>query len=635
MTRRRRSCGRLAVVLGLAVLLSCPAVLCGGGRAAADPPTVSVPSAGLAPGAGVPGPTAPETTPTVPSPSPGTSPDPHYTPAAPKPRPSPPPDGGLAPPATPDSGGGVSIFDIPGQIKAAFASLLASLLAPMAVPLMDLLAHFLLATPDVTALPRVAGLWEAMRVLACSLYGLFVLAAGILAMGHGTVQQRFAVRDLVPRLALGMFAANLSLFFCEQAIALTNALSAAVFGDAITANDLAGTLVGLLTNMNPVTAPLYLMVFVGVVQVLGWMLVVTLLVRTAVVTVLVVAAPLLLACHASPATEGAARLSWRAFCGVMAAQAVQSVVFLVCVKVVLDPSNYSMLGMPGSVGLINLMLLCCTLYVLLKIPGVISRLVTQPVQRQLGGGGGGMRLLRKVALGAIGMPLGPYGLGAQLAARAGMRGGAAKFLAGGFGRGGGRRPPGSGGPTAPGGQRPGTGPGPGGGTPRYTWGTPTGPRTPPGQGGQGPGPTPGTPPPPISPGPGPGPGTGPRPGPGPRPHTGGPGQGLQPQYAWGAGRRRGAGNHVPGAGPARPQLPPGPTGSGVASEGRPTPGTGGPRPTGPRPAPGGGVAPGLRPARVPLPPPLPRPMQLHLPLQGLPPQRRPRRGRKNDGASRP
>ena len=619
----------------VAGMLLAAALYCGAGTASAAPAPQPGPVAGPAPTAVLgPAPVAP----TVPTPSPGLPPDPHYAPPAAKPRPAPPPNGGLAPPATPDTGGGVSIFDIPGQIKAAIASLLASLLAPLIVPLMNALARFLLSTPDVTTEPRVVELWNGLRILACSLYGLFVLAAGILAMSHGTVQQRYAARDLVPRLALGMFAANLSLFFCQQAIALTDAVNRAVFGNGITASDLAGTLVGLLADANTTTAPLYLVVFATVVLSMGLVLLLTLLVRTAVTIVLVVAAPLLLVCHGSPATEGAARMWWRAFGGVLTTQVVQSVAFLVCVKVVLDPGNYGFLGVPTLGSLINLMLLCCTFVLLIKIPSWIRSLVTQPVQRAVGGGrAGGMHLLKKVALGAMGLPFGPYTFGAQLAGRFKARGAAGRGRGPGPGR---RRPPG-----APGqrGQRPGRpGPGPGGrppaepgsgagpgpgigpgspvGTPTYAWGTPHG---------RPPGPGPGGGPPP---GPGPGPGPTGGPGGGAHPGPGRPGPGAaSPQYAWGAPRRRGAGNHVPAAAPPRPQLR-GSRGGGPAAPspvGPPPPVHGpqrpGPRPPGPppppaantgRPAPGAPPppAPRLQPARVPLPPPLPRPVQLRLPL---------------------
>jgi hypothetical protein len=587
------------------------------------------PSAGLAPSAGTTPPSDPVgSAPKAPTPSPGLPPDPKYVPPAPKPRPAPPPNGGLAPPADPSAQGGPSIFDIPGQIKAAITSLLASLLAPLLVPLMNALCRYLLTTPDVTAMPRVAELWDGLRVLACSLYGLFVLAAGILAMSHGTVQQRWSARELVPKLCLGMFAANLSLIICQHSITLVNAVARAIFGDGVTAQDLAGTLVGLLTA-GP-SAPLYIVVVAVVVAATGLVLFVTLLIRTAVVIVLVVAAPLMLACHGFPATEGAARMWWRAFAGVLTTQIVQSIVFLVCVKVVLDPASYGMFGAPDMSSLVNLMLTCCTFYLLIKIPGWIRTLVTQPVNRSMGGtGGGGMHLIKKMALGALGLPFGPYAFGAGLAGRFGAGPGL-----GGFGMGPGRRPPGA---------RPGAGggrPGPG--------------RRPPG------GPRPAAPGGPAGPGPHPGPATGPGGGPagpaGPPPAPGGSagGPGV-PQYQWGRPAPRGNPGNGPAPGPAGPAAPPSPAGprpgpapgpnrprpgaprpvparprpqlpgapgpAGAARTPPPTPGPhrpGGTPPQTPPPGPRTGQTPPtalpLGPARAALPPPLPRPAALRPPL---------------------
>ncbi|WP_157597382.1 hypothetical protein [Streptacidiphilus rugosus] len=554
----------------------------------------------------------------APAPAPGPSPAPVTgTPSGQgSGKPAPPPNGGLVQPATPSDPNATGLFDIPGEVKDAIASFLASLLQPFVVPVMNLLAHLLLSTPDVTQIPRVAGLWEGLRVLACSLYGLAVLAAGILAMSHGTVQQRWAARDLIPRLVLGMLAANLSLTVCHQVIGLVNTVSAAVFGDVITADDLAGTLTGMLLNGNPTTGPLYLVVFALAVTVIAVAVVATVLIRIACVLVLVVAAPLLLACHGSPATEGAARLWWKAFFGIMGIQVLQSVVFLVTVKVLLDRGNYSFLGAPTAGALINLTVLGGCLYLLVKIPGWIRHLVTNPVQRTVGGRGG-LHLLQKVALGALGLPLGPYALGAQISGR--FRTPGAPGRSGMPGRGP-RRPPGTPsranprGPTPPG--TPGRA-----GRPR-----PPSPGGAPGRGG------PGTPP----GGPRPGHGAGPHPsGPagGPMPPGSGPGV---PSYQWGTPRRnvppqpgstgRASPSRRPAAPPAplRPALPTGAGGQQPTPQPTPTPppgpGGGGPRPATPHPP----TTPRPRPA---LPPPVPRPALPAPPLPGGP-QPSPRQRRK-------
>lgn len=591
----RRTIARVVDALAAMALI---ALLLGLGAmpAAASPPLPS-PSPGAAPAAGAAG---------QPAPSPGPSPSPHPVQPPPAGKPAPPPDGGLIQPATPsDPNAGLGIFDIPGEIKSAIASLLADLLQPLVVPVMNLLADLLLATPDVTRIPRVVQLWDGLRILACSLYGLWVLAAGILAMTHGTVQQRWHARDLLPRLGLGMFAANLSLFVCHQAIGLGNAVALAVFGDGITADDLAGTLVGLLTNGNPSTGPLYVVVFALGVVLMGVALVAALLVRIAALLVLVVTAPLALACHGHPVTEGAAKLWWKTLAGLVGIQVLQAIVFLTCVKVVLDPGNYSLLGLPSATSLINLIVFGGCLYMELKIPGWIRHLVTSPVHRTVGGGRGGMHLVKKVALGALGLPFGPYAFGAQLAARAGIRPLAGR-IHGSRPRGG--RPPSPGGrgpggagpgtPPAPGGGAPGGGSGGGAGTPTFTWGTPQRNGPPPPGTGQGPG--------------GGAAGSGSRGGPG---HASRAGQ--TPTYVWGKPRVRGAANHLPSAPAARPGALPAPPAPPSLPAGR----GGSPQPSGPPSPPPHVLPPGagltaLRPARAAVPPPLPRPAVLRPPLDG-------------------
>ncbi|MER5638869.1 hypothetical protein ABT095_18130 [Kitasatospora sp. NPDC002227] len=532
----------------------------------------------------------------------------------------------------------MSFWDVPGQIRQAITGWLADLIRPLVNPLINSVVRALLTTPDPASSSRIRELWEAMRVIAVAGYGLFVLAAGITTMTHGSVQQRWGAQDLLPRLVLGIAASNLSLTICTTLLDLTNAVAAAIFGDGVSADDVAGTLIGLLLAQLTGEAPLYILVIQLVALTLGAVLLVTVLVRTAAIILLTVASALMLACHAHPLSDGVARLWWRAYLGCLGTEIAQAIAFLVCVKALLDPNNYGLVILGSSTQLINLMLLCCTLYLLIKIPSWIRRIVTTPARTITGGTGGpkvpGLRILRKVALGALGMPLGPYAFGARLATGLGIGRGAtraartARTATAATGAGG--RRPGRGGPGGAGLGGPGLGgPGPARG--------PGGPGAGAGGGRPGPGPGGGAPPPPTG-----GPGTAPGPGGGPG------GANTASAYQWGRPRRHTPGNTLGGPNPpptpgAGPGLPPGnPGGPGNR------PGTGGP-PTGPvspgtrppRPLPGGtggsgrtvppppavrpNAASNLRPARANLPPPLPRPAVLRPPLDDHPPGTRRKR----------
>ncbi|MCX4750600.1 hypothetical protein OG455_34700 [Kitasatospora sp. NBC_01287] len=538
-------------------------------------------------------PSAPVSEPARPLPTPTSSPGP--APVAPA-------DSGTS---TGGGGDSASFWDIPGQIREAITGWLADLIRPFVEPLFNTLIEALLTTVNPADQPRISELWEAMRLLATAGYGLFVLAGGLTSMTHGSLQQRWSARDLLPRLVLGIAASNLSLTICSTTVELTNALAWAIFGNGVNAHDVAGTLVGLLLAQLTNTAAPYLVVIQLVATTLGATLLITVLLRTAAIDVLTVAAPLMLACHAHPASDAIARLWWRAYLGCMATEVAQAIALLVCVKALLDPDNYGLVPSDGSTPLLNLLLLCCALYLLIKIPSWIRRIVTTPARAITGSTQGprlpGLRVLRKVALGALGMSLGPYAFGAHLAGRVrGTHGtGAAAFRAARGGAGGPRH--GRGGPRR---SHPG-GPGPG-------------PAAPPG------GPPPPPPPPPGGGHPGPPPG---------RPSS--------PGYRWGRPRRRTANNHLdtqqPPTTPALPPTPPAPPPtSGGTGPAQPPPS--GPRNTnrtppspGPPPPPPPAVRPtaaaNLRPARANLPPALPRPAPLRPPLDNDPPPKS-RRGRR-------
>ncbi|WP_329562025.1 hypothetical protein [Kitasatospora sp. NBC_01266] len=473
----------------------------------------------------------------------------------------------------------------------------------MVEPVINGVVRALLITLDPAFSGRVRELWEAMRVIAMTGYGLFVLATGLTVMTHGSVQQRWSAQELLPRLVLGIAASNLSLTLCSTMLTLANALTVAIFGNGVSADDVAGTLIGLILAQVTNTGAPYMLVIQLVALTLAGTLLVTALMRTAGIVLLTVGSALMLACHGHPASDGIARLWWRAYLGCLGTQIVQALALLVCVKALLDPGNYGLVPITKSTPLVNLMLICCTLYLLIKIPSWIRRIVTTPARNITGNTGPrvpGMRILRKIAIGAaLGSPFGPYAFGAALGgrARAAWKVGRAAT----------------------------PGRGAGGGTPRYRWG-------PPRRGGPGPG-RPGRPGGPGGGRPGAGPG-GPRRG-GPSPTTAGPGPSAAPtpSYQWGRPRRNAPRKQtlpppspsLPPAGVTPPGNRPGPTG--------PQPGTGGPGSPPPKPGPTSSPPPAvrptaaanLRPARVNLPPPIPRPAPLRPPLDDGPPNSR--RGR--------
>jgi hypothetical protein len=100
------------------------------------------------------------------------------------------------------------------------------------------------------------------------------------------------------------------------------------------------------------------------------------LIRIMLLTMLAGAAPLALACHALPHTEGLARLWWRAFGGVMAVQVAQALVLITTLRIFFDLSRSTLFAVARPVkSFLDLLLLICLLYILIRIPSWISRVV--------------------------------------------------------------------------------------------------------------------------------------------------------------------------------------------------------------------------------------------------------------------
>ncbi|WP_431953116.1 hypothetical protein [Actinacidiphila sp. bgisy167] len=360
------------------------------------------------------------------------------------------PSPGLMPPACEadgDSGdctttdNGVGFFDLPGMVVNAITSFLGTLLEQVMKPVREFLADTLLATPDVTQQADIKRLWTAMLGLTAGVYVLFVTAGGITVMGYETVQTRYALQQIAPRLLFGMVASAGSLTVMGKAINLSNALAHAVMA---TGMQDAGK--GMVEQVLPFALfgvsglKLYLVVLATVMVCLIVAVLIGFLVRAAVMALLAVAAPLMLACHAHPLTDPVARLWWRALGGCLAIQIAQSMTFVLGLKLYFAPGA-TLLGVPKAGQLGTLLAGVALFWVLFKIPGWTLQLVLRgtPMHNPHA-----PRMLKQLAMYRLmdrympGMRRlrggrGPGGGGSGLLGRGGPLGG-----------GGGRRPPGGG-----------------------------------------------------------------------------------------------------------------------------------------------------------------------------------------------
>ncbi|MFG1705434.1 conjugal transfer protein TrbL family protein [Nonomuraea sp. M3C6] len=253
------------------------------------------------------------------------------------------------------------------QINSWFATLAASAIKP----LLDVLAVTLLATPHVTGSGRVFDLWKATAAIANTAFVLLATIGAITAMGHQTVQTRYAVKEVLPRLAMAILATNTSFLICGKVVETANALSQAILGQDFDAERAAAHLRMLI--LPPSNSQIFYILLELVAIVLLIMLLISFVMRSALVLLLVVAAPMALACHALPQTDGLARFWWRAFSGLLVIQIAQSLTLVIAVRVFFNQDGRFLLGIAPTGQLVNLVLALCLLIILVRIPGWISR----------------------------------------------------------------------------------------------------------------------------------------------------------------------------------------------------------------------------------------------------------------------
>lgn len=292
--------------------------------------------------------------------------------------------GSTTAPSTPSAGSGGAVtggtqsspglFDITGHIEAAIDAWFQDLVTAALDPVLTLLGHTLLATPNVTAQGRVGELWQMTEGIADAFLVLFVLIGGAIVMGHETLQTRTAIKDVLPRIVIAAVAVNASLSVAGLAISTADALSQAVLGQGVDPSQAAVVLRRIILG-SLADGSIFVVLLGGAVAVLAIVLLATYIIRLALVVLLIVGAPICLVCHALPQTEGLARLWWRAFSGTLAVQLAQSLVLVTALRVFLASGGPANLGIASSGGVVDLLVSACLCWVLVKIPSWVSRVV--------------------------------------------------------------------------------------------------------------------------------------------------------------------------------------------------------------------------------------------------------------------
>lgn len=275
-----------------------------------------------------------------------------------------------APPAGPAPASSCSFFDWGACISGAIDSLSRHVVTDALNPMLDLLSDTLLTTPAPAAIPRLVELWTGSWEVLLACYGLLVLIAGIVLMAYETVQTRYGLREIAPRLVLGLLTGALSLTVAGMAVDVANALSEAVLGEKIGESAGADALSQMITSALTTDSGALLLLIMGV-AIAGALLalLLTYVVRVAITLVLIAGAPIALMFHALPQTEGIARWWWRTVAACLAIQIVQSITLITALHVLLTPGGGFGLWTEGTGnGFGTLLFVLALLYILCKIP---------------------------------------------------------------------------------------------------------------------------------------------------------------------------------------------------------------------------------------------------------------------------
>jgi hypothetical protein len=269
---------------------------------------------------------------------------------------------------------GHAVTDPVGFLLSSMVGLLGHLISMARVDMGGVLDRFLFRTVDptvagnrpITANPNLAKLNLGLALAVDAMVALVVALSSLRSIFERSMRAKYDLKAILPRVLLAVALAHGSLLFMQMAIDLNNALGSVALG-------LGGPLNGDNLPWSPSLAPATLaqlvtgqdlfeaILSVALIAAMA-ILVLTYVIRTALLNVLIVTAPLAALLSVLPDTRGHARSWLRLFMGTVFMQAVQLIILRVAVTTEFDSNG----------GLISTVYALATLWILLKVPGAMS-----------------------------------------------------------------------------------------------------------------------------------------------------------------------------------------------------------------------------------------------------------------------
>jgi hypothetical protein len=222
----------------------------------------------------------------------------------------------------------------------------------------------LLDPSRLTGISRVRQLWLASLGIANAVAVVMILLAGLTVLSYGSVQTRWAGKEIAPRIVIGVAAANLSWWLINAALGLSIGMAVSLAGQGMNPGQVLG---GFLVN-TAITGGVFTLLLGVVAIVLAVVLALSLIFITVVLTLLIAAAPLALIFHCLPQTEAIAHGWWRIFAATLAVPTVHGLTLALLVRVFYTPGGFSLFGLPTVDELTNLLVLLALLWVMIKTP---------------------------------------------------------------------------------------------------------------------------------------------------------------------------------------------------------------------------------------------------------------------------
>jgi hypothetical protein len=235
------------------------------------------------------------------------------------------------------------------------------------------LSRYLFTTVDptasgirpLTANPAIGRLNGSLALVADVLVGAVLLYTSLRSIFERTSEARYALHVVVPRVMAALVMVHGSIYFIQMAVDLNNAIGGVVqsLGGPLTIDTLpwSGSMSAATVSIIQGSQDLFHALFAIGVVVAVVILVLSYVIRTAMLDILIVLAPLAALCSVLPETRRYASTWLRLFTVAVFMQAVQLIILRVAMAV----------GFGNGSGIAESLFALAILWIVLKVPGTL------------------------------------------------------------------------------------------------------------------------------------------------------------------------------------------------------------------------------------------------------------------------